>query len=297
MYSAQLRKDSGEALFLARQLEYIIPQVYRKKYPIHKARIHFPPNFTGGKGLVTITHRMLDRRGRAAVGLGFPRVTLAQKEYYTQVKPLTAGYSYNIMDIHRAMQANMPLEVESAYAAKMVISELEDRLAYVGDEEANLNGAFNSREVAIQVAEYPISPASTPDQIIQVINKAINTAPILSLGVEQVNYVIMGVPQYTHISTTPRSNLTDTTILEYLQKAHPDVIFDWCNHCTGTGIGGSDVMFCYSRSEDSVQLMIPSDFEQLPVVQTENAEFVTNCIEYFGGVKFIYASAVLVVGV
>ena len=64
---------AGESLFFARQLEYIRPQLYERKFPTRKARQHFPVNTEGGSGLESITHRISSRAGIAALGMGFPR--------------------------------------------------------------------------------------------------------------------------------------------------------------------------------------------------------------------------------
>lgn len=298
------RQDSGEALFLARQLEYIKPKVYQRLYDQHRCRTHFPVSFDAGKGREVITHRMISRRGRAAIGLGFPRINVAQQEYTTKVEPLTASYHYDVMQIRKAMNANQPglnLPVELAYAARMAISEEENRLAYLGDAGKGINGAFTSREVAIQVAEFSLSDeATTSDQIISVFNRAINSVTTLSLATQIANYLLMPISLWTRIRTQPRSTAAGgnaDTIFEYLQRAHPDMTFDWCTACTGAGIGGGDVMFVYNRSDDSITLEIPSEFEQLPEVLNDKGEYVTNCIEEFGGVRYIYASALLVEGI
>lgn len=286
---------AGEALFFARELDFIRQEVYRREYPTLKATQHFPVSNDGGKGLKTITHTMIDRVGSAAIGLGFPMIDIRRREFSTPVRNLTASYGWTIDELWHAERAGLSLRTEKAFAAADAIMRLEDELAYLGDEETGLLGAFTHPNVPIQVAANTIDNRSTPDQIISVYNDAIRAVTVLTRGVRRANYCLSSVDAFTYISTT---RITDTpdTILDFLKKAHPQVTFDWCNQCNGTGIGGTDVLFTYDRDPMAIKLNIPHPFEQLPEYWTGKGVEI-NCIEQFGGIEYIYVAAVLTIGV
>lgn len=293
---------AGESLFFARQLEYIRSKLYEKKFPARKARIHFPVNTEGGSGLETITHRMVTRAGLAAIGMGFPRSEISMREFSSPVRPLTSSYGWDIQELRKAMRAGTDLNTAKANAAKAAIIDLENLLAYVGDPETGLIGAFNHPNIPRIPAPYVISSngsssTSTPDQIIAVYNLAINQSFVLSRGVEEATMVLSTPSAHAYISSTPRGTVNDTTILEFLQKAHPNVDFDWCNELVGAGTAGTDAIFAYTRDEDHVTLNIPSPFEQLPEHQRGAAEWEVGCMESFGGIEYRYATGVLVDGV
>jgi hypothetical protein len=293
---------AGESLFFARQLEYIRPQLYEKKFPARKARLHFPVNTEGGSGLQTITHRMITRAGLAAIGMGFPRSEIAIREFTSPVKPLTSSYSWDIQELREAMRNGTDLNAAKANAAKAAIIDLENLLAYVGDPQSGLIGAFNHPNIPRIPAPYPVSTngstsTSTPDQIIATYNLLINQAFILSRGVEEVTAVLSTPSAHAYISSVARGSVNDTTILEFLQKAHPNVDFDWASELTGAGTAGTDALFAYCRDEDHLTLNIPSPFEQLPEHQTRVAEWEVGCLESFGGIEYRYATAVMVDGI
>lgn len=293
---------AGESLFFARQLEYIRPKLYDKKFPARKARVHFPLNTEGGSGLESITHRMINRAGIAAIGMGFNRSEISVREFTSPVKPLTSSYGWDLMEIRKAMRADIALSAAKANAAKAAIIDLENQLAYIGDPESGLIGAFNHPNIPRIPATYPISSngstsSSTPDQIIATFNLAINQVFVLSRGIERATMCLMTPAAHAYISATNRSTLNDTTILEYLKKAHPDVDFDWCTECIGAGTGGTDILFTYTRDEDHIKLNIPSPFEQLPEYQSNIGSWEVGCVESFGGIEYTYATGLVVDGV
>lgn len=293
---------AGESLFFARQLEYIRPKVYEKKFPARKARQHFPVNTEGGSGLESITHRMTNRAGIAAIGMGFPRTEISVREFTSPVKPLSSSYGWDLMELRKAMRTGMDLALYKANNAKQAIIDLENQLAYIGDPESGLIGAFNHPNIPRIPATYPISSngstsTSTPDQIIATFNLAINQVFVLSRGVERATACLMTPSAHAYISATNRSTLNDTTILQYLQKAHPEVDFDWCSEAVGAGTAGSDILFAYTRDEDHIKLNIPSPFEQLPEFQSNIGNWEVGCVESFGGIEYIYATALVVDGV
>jgi hypothetical protein len=293
---------AGESLFLARQLEHIRTKVYERKFPQRKARLHFPVDTEGGSGLQTITHRMTNRAGTACIGMGFDRTEISVREFTSPVKPLTSSYGWDLMELRGAMRTGMDLAMYKANNAKQAIIDLEDRLAYVGDTETGLIGAFNHPTIPRIPATYPISSngstsTSTPDQIISTVNLAINQVFVLSRGVESATAVLFTPAAYAYISVTTRGSVNDTTILEYLKKAHPNVDFDFATACIGAGTAGTDIIFSYTRDEDHIKLNIPSPFEQLPELQVRLGEWEIGCVESFGGIEYIYATGLVVEGV
>lgn len=293
---------AGESLFLARQLEYIRPKVYERKFPQRKARVHFPVNTEGGDGLQTITHRMTNRAGTACIGMGFDRTEIAIREFTSPVKPLTSSYGWDLMEIRAAMRTGTDLAMYKANNAKQAIIDLENRLAYIGDPETGLIGAFNHPNIPRIPAPYAISSngsssTSTPDQIISTINLALNQVFVLSRGVERATALLMTPAAHAYISSTTRGSVNDTTILEYLQKAHPDVDFDFATECIAAGSGGVDILFAYTRDENHIMLNIPSPFEQTPERQVSLGEWEVGCLESFGGIEYIYATGLVVEGV
>jgi len=83
-----------------------------------------------------------------------------------------------------------------------------------------------------------------------------------SNGVETPNTLLIPITQYTYISTTPRSTVSDTTILEFLLKSNAwitEVIPVY--ELKGAGAAGVDTMMLYDRSPEKLTLEVPQDVE------------------------------------
>lgn len=286
--------DAGESLFFARQLEYIVPTLYEVKYAPLKARTHFPVDFTGGNGIKEITYRAVDRRGKAKIvtnwSTDFPRVNILAKEVTNKVVSLGDSYGYDFQEIRYAQQANMQLETQEANAARLAIAELENQLAYVGDPNSNVYGMLNNQLVPISYAAYPINNTTSIDNIVAVFASAILGVFTTSKGIENVNMILVPLTLWTYITTTRLGTNNDSTLMEYLNKAFPGVVFDWCNECSGSGPNGSDIMFAYVRNERNLTLTIPSEFEQLPMF-SDGATFSVKCHERFAGLRVFYPAS------
>jgi hypothetical protein len=292
--------DANESIFFARQLEWISGSLYDVKYPQLKARKHIPVSFEGGNAVESLTYQANDRLGVAKIvsnySKDFPRVTTLSKEITNKVKTLGDSYGWDIQKIRAARFANRNLEAREANAARMAIMELENRLAYLGDASAQLNGLLTHPLVPISLASAAIATGTSVPVIVEIFRQAITQGILVaSRGTEKADTVLMPMTEYTFLETTQLNSVNDSTIMDYLKKVFPGVAFDWCNECTGAGPGGTNVMLAYTKRDTHVTLQIPSDFEQLPVF-TDGVQWDIKCMERFAGVQLHYpASAMLTI--
>lgn len=289
--------DANESIFFARQLEYIVPQLYEIKYAQLKARTHFPVSFEGGPGIESITYRAFDRRGKAKIvknySTDFPRVNILAREVSTKVKSLGDSYGYDIQEIRSAQYAGVDLATQDAYAARMAIAEEENRIAYAGDPDSGLHGMANHPLVPISYAAYDItSDSTTREQISAVFRQAVLSVFETSRGIENPNMILVPLTVWTYLQTRSTGSNNDVPLIEWLKKIFPNVMFDWSNECTGAGPLGEDVMFAYVRDEQHLKLRIPYEFEQLPMF-SDGATFTVKCHERFGGLQIIYPASCL----
>ena len=293
--------DEGESAFLDNQLEYVRTQVYEKKIPEYKCRLHIPVSREGGPAAETIVHDMYEEVGMAKVINAYsddwPRVdVVAKRRNRVEVRPLGDSYGYNFQEVRNAAYANRNLEQRKAMAAKRFIMKAENTLAYLGDPDAGLQGLLT----------YPTTPRVLSD--IRITDPAVSSQTKLDrlnywaripwfLSEFEVNAVLMSKEDYGFLSGTSRSEQSDTFLMELFRKSNPNIGFvDWCSQCEGAGINGSNITIFYVRDPDHVVLNIPSDFEQLPP-DDHGKEVVIYCHERFGGTTMIQElSAVIVEG-
>jgi len=297
--------DSNESIFFARELEYVKAQTYDVEYPELQAKALFPASTEAPAGAKVITYRQFDKLGMAKIIANYaddlPRVNLKGKEFSSPVRTIGDAYGYSVIDIQHAAMVGMPLDSKLATTAREAVEMKEDDIAFFGDEEFGLQGILTNGNVSAYVVPdgtasvtnwIPNSAGSgkTPLEIVRDVNDVLRFAPSLTRGIERPDTLAISSDEFTHISTTPMSaDNTNTTILEFLRRAHPTVTFvsvEKLSDLSPARVGGGDttnVMVAYRRSPDRLTFEIPMMFTQLPV-QERNLEYVVNCIARNGGI-------------
>lgn len=293
--------DSKEKIFFERQLETILAGLYDIQYPELKARQVFPYSNEVSSGAKVYTYRQYDKVGLAKVissyANDFNRVDVMGQEFTAKVMSLGDSYGYNFQEIREAQLARLNLENMRAMAARRALMELENRLAFFGDTSYGLNGFLADPNVPDgQVAAdgnlgSTLWVNKTPDQIIRDISVAIQDMVDDTKGVEIPDTLLLPLAQDTLISTTPRSSTSDTTIKQYILANFGSVglrnIVALPTELKGTGTGGADQFILYRNDPMKLRLMVPQDFETLPVID-KGGEYEIKCHQRFGGVVIFY---------
>lgn len=278
----ETKMDAGEAAYLARQLEYIEAKTYDVLFPEFPAVRLLPVSNEAGPGADSITYRQFTPVGAMKLGSTYaddlPYSDAFAKEFHTKVRSLIGAYRYSLQEVRGAQFSGIPLEQRKANAARQAYEQQINRMAWLADGSktyGGLYGLFYNPNVTVGPTKSGKvwATAATPDEIIQDVNDLINQVPVLTKGVEYIDTVIMPRAQYAYISTTPRSAVSDTTILQFLQANHAGVSFEGINEAAGilapSGSGLTvDVMVGYRKSPDKMKLHIPQPFEVLPVEPT-----------------------------
>ena len=215
--------DDNEAVFFTRELEYIKSQLYNIKYPEYTATILMPVDSSAGAGAETIVYRQFDSVGMmkimASYGDDAPESDVKGIEFFTPVKSLRGAYSYSIQDIRNAMHVGRPLQSMKGEAARRSYEQAVNDIAWKADGSSQYGGLFGmlyNPNTTKSPAPTGTWSGATADQIIADVNFLINTPRTLTLKTEIVDTVVFPVEQMSLLSSTPRSTLSDTTILEFL---------------------------------------------------------------------------------
>jgi hypothetical protein len=286
--------DANQELFFARQHELIEQELYEQRYPVLKARSHFSVNFSGGPTINTITARVMDRYGMAAVGYGFPRVGVRAREYTIPIKPITVSWGYNFQEIREAQAVGMDLDNAEALSGRRAVAETENKISYRGDPESGLLGAFTHPNFSVMVGTVPLVEGTPSAQIVGQFNRLINAIGILSKGVEMANACLMTKELMSFLESTPYSdNAPQITLMERIRSSHKEVEFDWCNDCMGAGSGGEDIIFAYNRDRENMELRVPHDFEVFDPIMQPKQQYIVEAHERFGGLQVRFAVGII----
>lgn len=301
---AQLRGDANETFFFARELEYVKSKSYDIEFPEMKAFKHIPISTEAGEGAVSITYAQFEEIGMARIIESYaddlPRADIRGKEYTQLVKSVGVSYGYTVQEIRAAVFVGRSLTQRQANAARRANDQYINRVAWFGDNTYNILGIMNNPNIPNQLVPADGTGATTewvnktPDQILRDLNLITNSIPALTKGVEMPNTVLLPVAQYTLIASTPRSSVSDTTILEYFIQNNPFITtVDWVPELAGAGIdppaGGAntDIMLAFDKNPDKLTMEIPMPFTQYPP-QERGLEFVVPCESRYGGIIIYY---------
>lgn len=288
--------DAAETAFFERELMHIYTRTYDRRYPELKARMFIPVSTEAGAGATSVNYRSWDRVGKAKIiannAKDLPRVDVKGTEFIRPVRTAGISYGYTLMELRQAAMAGRSLNSMRAVAARRAIEEILDFVACFGDPDSGIvDGFLNNSNIPIAG-----SPGSfdglTADQIIAVVSAGFQRIDDATLGTEAPNTILFPTTTYRLLATTPRSSVSDTTILQFIKESFPDVtmIAPWYRLNTAAEDGGKR-MVIYDRSPDKLGQEIASEFEQLPV-QPEGLEFKVPCIATTAGTALYYPKGI-----
>ena len=291
--------DSDESVFFLRELEHIKSKSYDIKYASLKARSVIPVSFEAGSAAESITYEQWEQVGIAKIvanyATDFPRADVKAQQFTSTIKSLGSSYGYNVQEIRVAQSKGKPLNQRKANASRRSIAQQENSIAYIGDADANLQGWLtnaNIPDVALAAdgtASSTTLLSKTPDQQIRDLNLIANNVINNSLGIEEPDTMLLPLEIFTSLMSNPRSNNSDTTVLNYFLTNNALIQdIDWLNElATANGFVGADTAIAYRRDADAFTLEIPQEFETFPP-QEQGMEFVVNVHERIGGVIIYY---------
>lgn len=298
-HSNPLNLDANEQIFLSRQLNHIIAEMFKVEYAELKDREMIPVSYEVPSGALTYSYRMYDKVGLAKVvhsyANDFPRVDILGQEYTGKIRSLGDGYGYNVQEIRAAaMAGGMNLDMERGLIAKEAMMQLENQIAFYGSSADDLNGLFSDPNVTNTAVATDGAGGSglwstkTPDQIIRDIRDARSAMIALTKGREVPNTLLLPSSQHGVLSGTMLGTSGSVTILSFIKNNFPDIVeISWLNELAGSGTGSTDQFILYRKDPRKLRLIIPQDFEQFPA-QLKGLDYEVPCHMRLGGVMIPY---------
>ena len=283
-----------DALFIAQELNYIRSRALEVEHsPLNSFRV-FPQETDVPAGAETALQLVYDSVGMAKIvadyGDDLPRAEAVATTIPAKVYTVGDSYGYNYVELEHARMANVNLEARKALSARRGIDLKLNNIAWFGDAEHGIVGFINNPNIATVTIPADGTGSSaqfvdkTPDQIIRDMNAIINEVSNNTNGVEMPDTVLLAPAVYDLLESTPKSQYSDRTILEFLRGAHPEVT-RWMKigELKGAGTGATDMVIAGVFRPEYIRQENPVRFEQLPV-QYRNLEYVVPCVSRTLGV-------------
>ena len=298
--------DQNAALFMTRELEALEAEIYRFRERELVYRALIPVSNRDNPGAESITYRMYGAVGMAKVITDYsqdlPRADVYGKSFTQAVRSLGLSVGYNHQEIRAAMMAGISLETEKAAAQRRGVREKEHQIAFHGDPTHGIVGFLDNPNIPTLAAPNgaggtPDWASKTPAEIMTDIRSMVSTVKNQSKGVHKPDTLLLPSIQYDIIAATPRSELSDTTILDHIlnnpKSFGLSTVEPLYTELTGTFTSGTeDGAVCYEKSRENIELRIPMELQTYPM-QERGLELIVPGESRIGGVVVRYPLACL----
>lgn len=313
------RFDGAEdaSVFFARELDFVKAKSYDVEYPELTALNHFPMTSEADPGAETVTYYTYDKTGAAKViqnySTDLPRADVNGKPSYAQVKSLGDSYGYSAQEMRASRLVGKSLDVRKGESARFQIDNLNNTVAWRGDEESGLMGVLSEGQ---SIPLYAVGAGAesgktkwtekTADEILADVNGMAKQVARVTKNVERPDTLCVPAEVFMDISTR-RIPDTATTVLAFIKEHSPyikEIIsaaeLDADSVETNPYAdeeNGQGVAFLYTNSERKFSIENPMPFYQYPL-QVQGLETIIPCEARTAGVIFYYPfSALIAVGV
>ncbi len=309
-----LRLDAGETIFFMRELAEIKAQAFDIIYAQLKGR-QLVPVISGDPGAETFIFTQFDRAGKAKRISGAagdsPRVNVKGTQYINPYNSYGASFDYTIPELRAAAKAGRSIDALRAKACREAIAQTQDDIIALGDPDADngsgttspMEGLLSYCLAGMGAQSFVVPQVSgssvwignkTTDEIIADVTNLIAQVPGNTKDAFHVKRVLLPVLQYNYLRSTPRSTISDTTILEFLEDTFDEVEFMSWNRLAGAGAnavspgnGAHDMMVGYDPSPERLWCPVTIEYEQL-APQLEKYTYAVYAEMRMGGVVSPY---------
>lgn len=313
------RFDSAEeaSVFFARELDYVKAQSYDVEYPELTALSLFPQTSEADPGAETVTYYTYDKTGLAKVidnySTDLPRADVNGKPSYATIKSLGDSYGYSAQEMRASRLAGKSLDSRKGEAARYAIDNMNNIIAWRGDEESGLMGVLSAGQ---NIPLYSIGTGAvsgktkwtekSADEILDDVNGMAKQVAKVTKNVERPDTLCVPAEVYMDISTR-RIPDTSTTVLAFILEHSPYIknivsAAELDSDSVETNPyaaeeDGAGVAFLFKNDARKLALENPMPFYQYPL-QVHNLETTIPCEARTAGVIVYYPlSALIAVGV
>jgi hypothetical protein len=293
--------DGTGGVFFAKQLEQIKSKAYNVLYPEFTYDKAFDVSSEVDPGAQEIVYQTFDQRGEAKLINGnaqdIPRVDVDGKETRIPVRTIADSFGYTMDEIEAARFAGVPLDQKRAAAARRIIEEKMNYLAWFGDAAAGLIGFFTTSLIDSSAAAdigggVTVWSSKSAAQILADVNTAFSAVFENTKGVERANRLGLPLAQWNLVMTTNMGTGTDTTIAQYIVQNSPfltslDQIMAIPELQNAVTSGTEDAMIVWTKNPDKVQIEIPMDVTFMEP-EKNGLEYVTIARSRYAGMNMYY---------
>lgn len=262
-------RDTGEAMaFLVSQLAYTENQAFERLYTPLQYEQLIPISSEAGEWATSVRYEIYDYQGRGKRSSGKGRdinlvgVAYADKSFNVQNGDI--GYDYNMEELRTSAFMRRPVSETKLTAAIEGYRRHMNDVGLNGEASSGFTGLFNNTLVPQGNAPTGNWALATPANILKDINAGIQAVWNNTAFNDMITDVVMSPAAFAYIASTPRSDNSDKTILQYIKENNIakvqrgiDLNFQPGYGLDTGGAGGTKRALYYVKSPSRIKMHVP----------------------------------------
>lgn len=296
-----VRNDSS-GLFLARELEKVLPRLMEVEYADIKYSKIIPISTEVGPGADSFSYKIFDKTGAMKIigdrASDLPRSDVLRKEVTHPVRSIGGSFAYTVQETRAAqMVPGLSIEARRGNATRRAYEEKCQEIAYFGEAGSGMKGLFNNSQMDKLVPDKWFTDSGvTPDEMLELLNEPLTRIIQNSNMKEVADTMLLPYNVYRIISTRARSTTSDTTILEFFLRTNPMITnIEPINELEASKSGGflsKDRIITYSRNPDKLEFHIAQPLEFFPP-ERRGLEYTIAAHARIGGMALYYPKSAI----
>lgn len=298
----QFRRDAGEGVMFARELENVRSRIYDVPIAQFKGRLLVPVDHSVNPGAESDTYTWYDRVAAAEYVRDFstqpPRVDVFGGQVTHGIRHVWLSYAWNVQELRAAAMAQKSLPTMKASACREGIEAIIDESLLIGNTLHNLKGLFtltgtNTYTPPNGIGGSPTWALKTPREILNDLYAMERKVYVDSLEIETIDTLVLATDLFGIIATRPMGDGDNVTILRrFLADAQYVKSVETSPRLATAGSGSTTRTVGYRKSPDVLQGIIPLEFTQ-QAPQWTGLEARTIAEARVGGVQLYRPKAVI----
>lgn len=191
-------------------------------------------------------------------------ISLDGDKVITPVRMCGKELSYNALALEKSQKLGTPIDTQMFDAMNMDYQISIDNYAYLGDTTTNTEGFLNSSQVSVGAVVNGEWSGLTSAEIVDEVAKMEAAALLATKNVMVPSILLLPTEQYRLIRWKQVSTTDFRSVLELLESRGVSV--REVPALKGVGVGGTDRMMMYTKSEDLVRLPL-APIRRMPTTQ------------------------------
>jgi len=262
---SMFKADANDAAYARHLVQETLSELFRQEYTQTKwaSGELLPMNTSLNEGVREYSYFDLGQVGKASIvsdnATDIPTATVTGDLTVQKVHTVATSFCYSTQDVRQArLQGLFDMPAEKAAAAREAHDQQINDLIRVGNSAAGLEGFTNHTGIIVQQSATADWLTATAAQIVSSFSTAASFIRTNSNGVENPTAAVFPIDIWTRISTLQNSTASDITVLQYLQRAWPEITtWTWDQGMATAGAGGTKAVMIYDRNPRKARAVMP----------------------------------------